>query len=103
MLVLTLIPVAAGAAVEEKEPETTDIGVTYIRGIITKPQLVNGGHDITFRCIWVHYNTRGIGEKQSGFLHLFQKLTLKNDFIGVVGLGPMKHFIFARFPGQLEL
>jgi hypothetical protein len=100
MLVVALIPVAAGATTKQtQDPETSDIGVTYLRGIITKPQLVNGGNYISFRCIWVHYNTRGIGESQSGFLHLFQKLVVDIDKIGYIG----NHFVLARFQGQLDI
>ena len=99
MLVIALIPVAAGAPTKQtKDPQTSDIGVTYLRGIITKPDLTNGGKYITFRCIWVHYSTRGIGEQQSGFLHMFQKLTVKTDFMGMVG----NHYVLARFQGKLD-
>jgi len=99
MLVIALIPVAAGATTEQpKSPQTSDVGSTIIRGIITKPKLENGGHYVSFRCIWVHYSTRGIGQTQSGFLHLFQKLVLKNNFQGYVG----DHMIIAHFPGLLQ-
>jgi hypothetical protein len=99
MLVIALIPVAAGATTTQTtDPQANAIGTTTIRGIITKPQLENGGHYVSFRCIWVHYNTHGIGQSQSGFLHLFQKLILKNNFQGFVG----DHIIIAHFPGLLE-
>jgi hypothetical protein len=98
MLVMMLIPVAAGATTEQQnDPQASQIGSTFIRGIITKPDLVNGGHYVAFRCIWVHYSTRGIGQQQSGCLHLFQKIVLKNNFQGFVG----NHFIMAHFPGLL--
>lgn len=100
MLMLTLIPVAAGATTEPtKDPQTTDLGYTFIRGIITKPQLTNGGHYISFRCIYVHYMTKGIGSKESGVLHMFQKITIDNNFAGYIG----DHFIFARFNGKLDM
>jgi hypothetical protein len=99
MLVIALIPVAAGATTEQNNgPQTSAMGSTTIRGLITKPQLENGGHYVSFRCIWVHYSTRGIGQTQSGFLHMFQKLVLKNNFQGYLG----DHMIMAHFPGLLE-
>jgi hypothetical protein len=97
MLVTALIPAAAGT-MEKTNPQTSDIGYTHVMGIITKPKLVDGGKDIQFRCIFVHYTTRGIGETMSGNLHLLQKLVFKNHFTGTI----YNHFIFARFPGELH-
>ena len=101
IMMLATIPLAAGIAAnsEPEDPEPTAIGRTFIRGIITKPSLTNGGSDITFRCMYVHYRTRGIGESQTGVLRLFQKITLENDFIGHVG----NHWVFAIFDGQLDV
>ncbi len=96
-LVLMLIPVAAGATEQTQNPQASPIGTTFVRGIITRPKLENGGHYVSFRCLWVHYNTWGIGEHQSGFLHLFQRIVLKNNFQGYVG----DHIIMAHFPGEL--
>ena len=95
-LVLMLIPAAAGATTEQSK-DPSKIGTTFIRGIITRPKLENGGHYVSFHAIWVHYNTWGIGEHQSGFLHLFQRIVLKNNFQGYVG----DHIIMAHFPGEL--
>lgn len=96
MLVLALIPAAAGATVEQPETETSDeMGVTMLYGWITKPQLVNGY--VTFKCIFVHYYTRGFGEAQSGRLNLFQELQLSGSFIGFIG----NHYILGRFNGKL--
>jgi hypothetical protein len=104
MLMITLIPVAAGAAEKQtKDPQPADIGVTHIRGIITEPSFTYGMKYITFRCVWVHYTTRGLGEHSSGTLHLLQKLTLKNDFQGVFFGKHMFKFIMGSFPGELEL
>ncbi|MEM0467191.1 MAG: hypothetical protein QXL17_04765 [Candidatus Thermoplasmatota archaeon] len=102
MLMLATIPMVAAVEIKTTTPPeegTTDIGSTFIRGIITRPRLVNGGHHIQFRAIYVHYRTRSIGETQYGTLRLFQKLVLNNDFIGFVG----KHYVFARFDGKLDV
>ena len=99
-LLMTLIPVAAGAIDNQtNDPQTSDMGFTFIRGIITKPKLVDGGHSIEFRCIWVHYTTHGVGERQTGTLHMLQKLTLDNKFTGLI----RSHMIFARFNGELDI
>lgn len=99
MLTLTLITLAAGAMnTPTNDPQTTDIGYTFVRGFITKPQLADGGHSISFRCIYVHYMYRGFGEKQFGILHMFQKIVVDNQFAGYIG----NHYIFARFDGQLD-
>jgi hypothetical protein len=100
MLMLTLIPVVAGSTDKPtNDPRITDIGFSLVRGFITKPQLTNGGHFITFRCISVHYMCRGIGHKEIGTLHMFQKITVENNFAGYIG----NHFIMARFSGDLDI
>lgn len=102
MLMLATIPMVTAVETETTTPpeeETTDIGATFIRGLITRPRLVNGGRHIEFRAIYVHYRTRSIGESQTGTLKLLQKLTLNNDFTGFVG----NHYIFARFDGKLDV
>lgn len=100
MLMLTLIPVVAGSTDKPtNDPRTTDTGFTIIRGFITKPQLTSGGHSITFRCIYIHYMSKGIGYKEIGTLHMFQKLTVENNFDGYIG----NHFIMARISGDLDI
>jgi len=97
MLVTAMIPAAAGMTIQTN-PEPSDIGWTHVMGIITHPRLIDGGKNIQFRCIFVHYMTRGIGETLSGNLHLLQKLVFKNHFTGMI----YNHFIFAKFPGELH-
>ncbi len=102
MLMLATIPMVAAVDIKANQPsegEPTAIGSTFIRGFITRPRLVNGGKDIQFRAIYVHYRTRSIGEIQTGTLKLLQKLVLENDFIGFVG----KHYVFAIFDGSLDI
>lgn len=99
MLLLTLIPLAAGATDKPtNDPQTTDFGYTIIWGFITKPQLTNRGHSITFRCIYIHYISKGFGKKESGLLHMFQKIVVDNQFAGYIG----NNYILARFDGQLD-
>ena len=102
LMLATAIPMVAAVNTQTTIPPEegkTDLGATFIRGFITKPKLVNGGHYIEFRAIFVHYKTHSIGESQSGTLKLLQKLTLDNDFTGFVG----KHYIFAKFDGKLDI
>jgi hypothetical protein len=98
MLVMTMIPVAAGATADtSKNPEQSKLGWTFVQGIITQPVFENGGALMSFRCIFVHYSTKGIGQHQSGVLHMGQRLIVPGDFHGIIG----NNFIIARFPGTL--
>jgi hypothetical protein len=96
MLVRTMIPVAAGATVDQT-PQQNKLGWTFVQGIITQPVYENGGALMSFRCIFVHYSTKGIGAHESGILHMMQRLIVPGDFHGIIG----NHFIIARFPGTL--
>jgi hypothetical protein len=97
MLVMTMIPVAAGATTTTKNPEQSKIGWTFVQGIITQPQFRNGGALMEFRCIFVHYTAVGIGQSQSGFMYMMQSMIVPGDFRGIIG----NHFIIARFLGTL--
>lgn len=98
MLLLAVVPIAAGAT-QEKETQTTEMGGTLIRGTITSPKFINGGQDIEFRAVYVHYMTHGIGERQYGVCGLFKRVNLPNDFIGFLG----NHYVLAWFNGELEI
>jgi hypothetical protein len=98
MFILITIPVTVAMRIDlEPEPKTGDVGWTFLRGIITKPQLKNGGNDVTFRALFVHYRTHWMGTTQWGVLHGFQKITLPNDYLGVM----RNHYVFAKFDGRL--
>lgn len=101
MLFFSALPLTIGTEVksEQKEDSTTDIGWTFLRGIITKPRLTNLGNEITFRAIRIHYRTRGIGGDAQGVLRGLQKITLPNDFNGILN----NHYVFAKFDGRLEI
>jgi hypothetical protein len=100
MLVLVTIPITTAMKIDQKQDtKTTAIGWTFIRGIITKPQLINLGNDVTFRAIYVHYRTHGIGIDQHGVYRGLQSITLKNDYIGMM----RNHYVFARFAGTMEI
>jgi hypothetical protein len=96
MLVMTMIPVAAGANTNPT-PQPSKIGWTFVQGIITQPQFENGGALMSFRCIFLHYSCHGVGQHQSGILHMMQRLIVPGDFHGIIG----NNFIIARFPGTL--
>jgi hypothetical protein len=99
MLLLLLVPITTGMSSNQK-PETKpiDLGWTFVRGIITKPNLFNGGNDVSFRAIYVHYKTHGFGINQKGMLRGFQQITLPNDYIGIMN----NHFVFAKFNGRMQ-
>lgn len=95
---MTMIPVAAGATTDNN-PQETAIGTTFVQGIITQPKTENNGALMSFRCIFVHYNTIGLAQAQTGFLWGWQRLIMPGDFHGMIG----NHFIAARFPGALPI
>ena len=97
MLVTALIPAAAGMT-QKIDPQNSQIGITTITGIVTKPRVGDGGATLSFRCILVHYFTVGIGQSSSGNLFMLQKLTFPNHFTGYI----RNHFVAGRFPGYLH-
>jgi len=100
MLVMTMIPVAAGATADtSNNPEQNKIGFTYVVGIITQPMRENNGALMSFRCIFVNYRTVGITQAQTGFLWGWQRLVVDSNFHGIIG----NHVIAARFPGLLPI
>jgi hypothetical protein len=98
MFLLLLIPMTVGMNTYQK-PETKpiDLGWTFLRGIITKPNLFHGGNDVSFRAIYVHYKTHGFGVSQKGVLRGLQLITLPNDYIGIMN----NHYVFAKFNGRM--
>ncbi|MFH1013338.1 MAG: hypothetical protein V1769_02375 [Thermoplasmatota archaeon] len=98
MLVMSMIPVAAGATVNQ-DPKTSDIGWTTIQGItLTRPREINGGALISFNCLFVHYVGQGIGQRTTGFRYFGQEMTIPGTFRGVL----MPHMIMGICPGVLE-
>jgi hypothetical protein len=98
MLVLTMIPVAAGATTTPN-PQPSKIGWTTFQGILlTKPKFINGGALITFTCILVHYVCQGIGQRTTGIRYMGQEMVIPGDFNGVI----MNHMILGWCPGVLE-
>jgi len=98
LLIVLLPALSAGINVSQKsEGKPSDIGWTWIRGIITRPSLVNAGNYVEFHAIFVHYKTHWVGVTQSGFLHLLQSIKLPNDFVGIM----TNHYVFAKFDGRL--
>jgi len=97
MLVMTMIPVAAGATTDtNKNPETSEVGWTFVQGIITQPYSTNNGKEMAFRCIFVHYSTMGFGDHHSGIMFNGDVVSVPNNYHGIIG----NHFIIARFWGS---
>jgi len=95
MLVMALIPAAAGIS-DKQTPQSTDMGRTWIWGIICRVTTLSEG--FSFRCIFVRFSTFGILEHYSGGLHALEKVELKYGLItGTV----MPHFIMGQFRGEL--
>jgi hypothetical protein len=99
MLILVTIPSTIALETNKKtDTNTANIGWTFLRGIITKPRFINGGNDVTFFAIYVHYRTHGIGINERGVYRGLQSITLSNDFIGML----KHHYVFAKFDGTME-
>ena len=98
MLVMTMIPVAAGATTNDN-PETGKIGWTTIQGItLTQPKQINGGALISFKCLFVHYASQGIGQRVTGIRYGGQEMVIPANFNGIL----MNHMIMGWCIGALE-
>ena len=97
MLVMTMIPVAAGATTEQNK-EPAKIGWTTLQGFIFGVHEVNGGAIIEFRCLFVHYVGQGLGQRTTGFRYGGQMMAIPGAFKGVL----MPHMIMGYCPGVLE-
>ena len=108
MLLISIIPIAAGVSVEsetQSEEETEGLfGITIIRGFISNVR--QQGTDTTFRAIRLHYFTiLSPMEKTTGIIRL-QKCTVK-DFAFErrwdMGLLGSFSWIFGVVRGDLEV
>ena len=97
MLVMTMIPVAAGATINQ-DPQPTKIGWTTLQGFIFGLKEINGGALLEFRCIFVHYTSQGLGQRTTGFRFGGQIMTISGSFRGAL----MPHIIMGWCPGVLE-
>ena len=102
MLVIALIPVAAGAATNQtQDPQASGLIRHYsVVGIIAFKHDTNGQHSVTFRCVWVHFNAHDFGAKSTGVLRGLQKLTVdtKSNWHGSI----YAHFIMGTFDGSFD-
>jgi len=97
MLVMTMIPVAAGATTNQN-PQTGKIGWTTLQGFIFGLKEINGGALIGFRCLLVHYVGQGLGQRVTGFRYGGQMMVIPNSFRGAL----MPHMIMGWCFGVLE-
>jgi hypothetical protein len=98
MLVMTMIPVAAGATVNQT-PQPTKIGWTTVQGItLTQPKELNGGALISFRCLFVHYVCQTLTQRTTGFRYGGQEMIVPGSWHGLIS----NHVILGWFPGALE-
>jgi hypothetical protein len=97
MLVMTMIPVAAGATVN-KNPQPSNIGWTTVQGFIFGLKELNGGALLEFRCLFVHYIGQGMGQRTTGFRYGGQMMVIPGEFRGAL----MPHMIMGWVPGVLE-
>lgn len=95
--VFALMPVCLSVPLQEKQ--TTSLGSTMIRGVILHLRSINMGHELQFRALFVHYRTHYMGQESDGVLHGLQRITMKNDYYGLV----RNHYIFAHFDGTIVI
>jgi len=95
MLLIGLIPVAAGATTQKTN--SAAIGGTTLVGFVILKRDIMGSKYFTFRCIWVHYITHNLAQRKVGVLHGLQKIELRNDYFGWVG----NYFVAAHFDDYL--
>jgi len=96
MLVMALIPAAAGIS-DKQTPKSTDMGRTYIVGLIFAER--SFGQQIYFRALFVRFWTIGIGERYGGSLHFGEFIHLKSGLAG--GHIMYGHIIMGWFRGEL--
>jgi hypothetical protein len=98
MLLMTMIPVAAGATTNNN-PQPGKIGWTTLQGFtLTQPKQVNGGALISFRCLFVHYVCQGLGQRTTGIRYGGQEMVIPANFNGIL----MNHIILGWCIGALE-
>jgi hypothetical protein len=98
MLVMTMIPVAAGATINQN-PQPSKIGWTTFQGImLTQPRSINGGALISFNCLFVHYVCQGVAQRVTGMRYGGQEMVIPGTFHGLLA----NHIIMGWCPGALE-
>jgi hypothetical protein len=98
MMLLALIPMAAGMTCETSQSESTGLlDKTTIRGIVLFPRLKDGGKTVTFLAVRLHYRTTNLGETRTGVLRVAH-VEIPNNFNGYMG----KFYIFGTFRGALD-
>lgn len=99
MLLLAMIPIAAGISIQDKDTQPGKIGWTTIQGfLLTRPREINGGALILFRCLFVHYVAQGLGQRVTGFRYGGQIMVIPGSFRGIL----MPHMIMGWCIGALE-
>lgn len=99
MLIMTMIPIAAGVNVNEN-PQPSKFGLVTIQGFIFRVKEIKGGLQIGFRCLFVHYKTTSIlGERVRGFRFAGQTMVIPGNFKGIL----MPHIIMGLAFGIFEV
>lgn len=98
MMMLGMIPAAAGLIYETEPEETGIFDKTTLRGIALFIRLTDGGKTLKFFALRMHYRTTSLGGKTSGLLRC-TRLSIPNNFNGYIG----KCFMFGTFRGSLDI
>lgn len=99
MMLATIVPISVLASRSTSYNNSGGpIDHTTIRGIVLFRRISDGGKNIHFFAIRVHYSTVWLsGERQNGLVKL-EPIVVPNNLNGIYGT----FFIFASFPGSLR-
>jgi hypothetical protein len=99
MMLATILPITAMATTDNTANPTGIFDHTTIRGIVLFKRTSDGGKNVHFFAVRLHYSTiRLSGEHFSGVLKM-QTITVPSDMTGFYG----RMFIFASFHGALNI
>ena len=103
MLLIATIPLAAGMSESELDPEPTDIGRVWLRGLLFRCNHIgNENHALALR---LHYIEITLTERTSGMVMMNRVIFKDATYNGrmyEVGFG-MFTYVFGFFEGGLEI
>lgn len=99
MMLLAAVPIAAGMTINNSKEEPANIfDFTTIHGFVVLKRSVDGGRNLRFFAIRIHYTTVSLnGDHRSGVLKL-RPLMIPNSMKGYFG----QFYIFASFMGSID-
>jgi len=100
MMLLAAVPIAAGMTINT-DPKVDPANIfdhTYVRGFVVLKRSVDGGKNLRFFALRIHYTTVSLnGEHKSGVMKL-RPMIIPNSLKGYYG----NFYIFASFWGSIS-